>query len=158
MKNFIAVAISATIFGCLLGVLISSVSLTPTLAHAQSLGAGPISASAAACPLSYAATSTQPATWSICGYGAGTTASPYAFCASFAGGACNVPLAVTSAGVTITGTDPIAVSSAGVVSLNFDTALHTGIASLGLTASIPTSSVAVPATSGTLPATTAPVK
>jgi hypothetical protein len=143
---------------CLLVSLICNIAVMAALlsnpahtVHAQAFAVQPIAAS----PTATACISGS-GQGLICFYGAGTATAPYGVCASFNGGACN-PI-TASAGLTMTGTDPIAVSSTGVISLSYDAALHTGIASLGLTASIPTSSVAVPATSGTLPATTAPVK
>lgn len=62
------------------------------------------------------------------------------------------------AGTTLTGADPINISSSGVVSLNSDVALKSIIDGVGLTASIPASSVSIPAGSGTLPASSVPVK
>lgn len=95
------VSVAALLVGSALGAFISA-TMNPLPVHAQSFGVTPIAsaATASAC--------TSPASgWLLCGYGAGTVASPYGLCASFNGGACN---AITSAPITISATAPISVS------------------------------------------------
>ncbi len=123
------------------------------LAAAQSFGSfaiGPIAPTVAQCPAGLAGQAVY------CPVGSSTLA--YSTYVSYNAGTYSLLVPPPASGPTLTGADPINVSTSGVISLNYDSALHTGIATLGLTASIPTSSVAVPATSGTLPATSAPVK
>jgi hypothetical protein len=146
-----ALALLASVFlGAFIGGFVQS-SFTPPAVHAQAFAVQPIAAS----PTATACISGS-GQGLICFYGAGTSAAPYGVCASFNGGACN-PI-TASAGLTMTGTDPIAVSSTGVISLSYDAALHTGIDSLGLVATVPASSATIAATSASVPSTSAPVK
>ena len=148
--NNLRTLIIGVIIGCLCSVVTSSM-MRPAPVHAQAFAVQPIAAS----PTATACISGS-GQGLICFYGAGTSAAPYGVCASFNGGACN-PI-TASAGLTMTGTDPIAVSSTGVISLSYDAALHTGIDSLGLVATVPASSATIAATSASVPSTSAPIK